>query len=58
MTPLHGAATCGRKEIVSLLLDRGAEIEAKGLVGFFACWPVFPFVSTASSLAKVYSLIG
>ena len=30
MTALYGAAEKGHSEVVSLLLDRGANIEAKG----------------------------
>jgi ankyrin repeat protein len=33
VAPLHVAAESGHKKIVSLLLDRGADIEAKAMVG-------------------------
>jgi ankyrin repeat protein len=44
VAPLHVAAESGHKKIVSLLLDRGADIEAKAMVGLWACLPVFSLV--------------
>jgi 5-enolpyruvylshikimate-3-phosphate synthase len=44
ITALHLAAEQGRKEIVSLLLDSGADIEAMDEVGLLACSPDFSFI--------------